>query len=66
MAITMFSNEYKMRPLHIHWISLTDFHLNIKRLLVFREQKKGFVSSAIFESALMEQDVGGDNWREMI
>lgn len=66
MAITMFSNEYKMRPLHIHLISLTDFHLNIKRLLVFREQKEGFVSSAVFDSALPEQEAGGDNWRETI
>lgn len=61
MAITVFSNEYKMRPLHIHIISLTDFHLNIKRFLVFREQKKGFVSRAVFDSALLEQEVGSDN-----
>lgn len=61
MAITMFSNEYKMRPLHIHIISLTDFNLNIKRLLVFREQKEGFVSRAVFDSALLEQEVGSDN-----
>lgn len=61
MAVTMFSNEYKMRPLHIHLISLTDFHLNIKRLLVFQEQKEGFVSSAVFDSALPEQEAGGDN-----
>lgn len=60
MAITMFSNEYKMRPLHLHLISLTDFHLNIKRLLVFREQREGFVSRAVFDSALLEQEVGGD------
>lgn len=66
MAITMFSNEYKMRPLHIHIISLTDFHLNIKRLLVFREQKEGFVSRAVFDSALLEQEVGSDNWGETI
>lgn len=64
MAITMFSNEYKMRPLHLHLISLTDFHLNIKRLLGYREQKEGFLSSAVFDSALLEQEVGGDNWRE--
>lgn len=61
MAITMFSNEYKMRPLHIPIISLTDFHLNIKRLPVFREQKEGFVSRAVFDSALLEQEVGSDN-----
>lgn len=61
MAITMFSNEYKMRPLHIHIISLTDFHLNIKRLLVFREQREGFLSRAVFDSALLEQEVGSDN-----
>lgn len=66
MAITMFSNEYKMRPLHIHIISLTDFHFNIKRLLVFREQKEGFVSRAVFDSALLEQEVGSDNCRETI
>jgi len=64
MAITMFSNEYKMRPLHLHLISLTDFHLNIKRLLGYREQKEGFLSSVVFDSALLEQEVGGDNWRE--
>lgn len=58
MAITMFSNEYKMRPLHLHLISLTDFHLNVKRLLVSREQKQGFVSSAVFDSALLEQEAG--------
>lgn len=50
-----------MRPLHLHLISLTDFHLNIKRLLVYREQKEGFLSSAVFDSALLEQEVGGDN-----
>lgn len=61
MAITMFSNEYKMRPLHIPIISLTDFHLNIKRLPAFREQKEGFVSRAVFDSALLEQEVGSDN-----
>lgn len=66
MASKLFSNERRMRALHLLFISLTDIHLNLKKIPRLGIAKEGSEFLLRLNSVFVVVELGNVNsWREI-